>query len=298
MPLRTPRWLEPPAQLRLFLRAPNHLGDGVMALPAVTALARAAASCRVAAPSWGEQLYRDTGAAWIPRDTRPERQEVAVLLAPSFRAAWQARRARHRVGLATDGRSLLLNRSVPPGEGHRRDDYAAVAGLVGVEVRGDPRFAPRAEEIAAWAHLPLHVGLNPVSVSGEPVQWPGFVELAAALDEPLRVYCGPGEAERARAQVPDVELLDALPLGALAGALQRCRVLVSNDSGVAHFAAACGVRVVVIHGSTTASLTGTAGALAVEGPELPCRPCYRKRCDLDVPCLTGVGVERVLEVLQ
>ncbi len=283
----------------LFIRAPNHLGDGVMALPAVTALAATATASRVASPPWGEQLYRDSGARWVPRDTRPERDEVAVLLAPSFRSAWQARRARRRVGLATDGRSLLLSASARPPDGHRREDYAAVAALLGVEVRGVPRFEPRDSERSAWARLPLHVGLNPVSVSGEPVQWPGFAALARALGEPVRVYCGPGEAAGARALVPGVELLDALPLGQLGGALQRCRVLVSNDSGVAHFAAACGVRVVVLHGSTTAARTGVAGAVAIEGPELTCRPCYRKRCELgDVPCLGGIPVECVLEVLR
>lgn len=292
---------EPPSREKLFVRAPNHLGDGVMAMPAVRALAQAAASCRVAAPAWGELLYRDTGARWVPRETRPERDEVAVLLAPSFRAAWQARKALARVGLATDGRSLLLSRSLPPGAGHRSEDYAAVAALVGVQVQGSPRFEVRRLERAAFEQLPTHVGLNPVSVSGEPVQWPGFGALAASLTavqgEPVRVYCGPGEAEAARALVPRVELLDGLPLGSLAGALQRCRVLVSNDSGVAHFAAACGVRVVVIHGSTAAARTGVAGAVAIEGPAMSCRPCYRKRCEIGVPCLTGVDVQRVLEVL-
>ena len=282
----------------VFVRAPNHLGDGVMALPAVRALAATAAGCRVAAPGWGQVLYRDSGATWVPRDTRPERTEVAVLLGPSFRAAWQARRARERVGLATDGRSLLLSRSMAPAGGHRSQDYAAVAALVGVAVSGPPRFEVRPTEIEAWAHLPVHVGLNPVSVSGEPVQWPGFAELAQSLDEPVCAYCGPGESEQARALVPGVELLEALPLDQLAGALQRCRVLVSNDSGVAHFAAACGVRVVVVHGSTTAARTGIAGATAIEGPELPCRPCYRKTCEIGVPCLTRVPVQQVLEVLR
>ncbi len=186
---------------------------------------------------------------------------------------------------------------MPPGAGHRRDDYAALAAQLGVEVRAAPRFEPREDERGRWAHLPEHIGLNPVSVSGAPVQWPGFAGLADALEGPVRLYCGPGEASQARAMVPGAELLEGLPLGELAGALQRCRTLVSNDSGVAHFAAACGVPVVVLHGSTTAARTGTAGAIPVEGPELACRPCYRKRCDIGVPCLTGIPVRRVLAVL-
>lgn len=281
----------------LFLRAPNHLGDGVMALPAVTALAAAAEGCRVAAPAWGEVLYRATGARWVPREVRPTRDEVAVLLTPSFRAAWQAWRADRRVGLATDGRRLLLTDAVRPPGGHRREDYAAVAAALGVAVAGPPCFSATEEESSAWAGLPLHVGLNPVSVSGETVEWPHYAALVRALSEPLRVYCGPGEADRARAAIPGVAQVAGLPLGALAGALARCRVLVSNDSGVAHFARACGVRTVVIFGSTTAARTGPAGCVAVEGPNLPCRPCYRKRCDRGLACLRAIGPERVLEVL-
>ncbi|MFH1469146.1 MAG: glycosyltransferase family 9 protein [Pseudomonadota bacterium] len=281
----------------LFVRAPNHLGDGVMALPAVAALAAASEGCRVAAPAWGEVVYRATGARWVPQESRPEREETAVLLAPSFRAAWQARRARRRVGLATDGRRLLLTDAVQPPGGHRRDDYSAVARALGVDVVGPPRFRAAEGERAAWAHLPVHVGLNPVSVSGATVEWPHFSALAAVLSEPVRVYCGPGEEARARAAASGTELLAGLPLGALAGALARCRVLVSNDSGVAHFAAACGVRTVVLFGSTSATRTGPAGCEAVEGPALDCRPCYRKRCDRDLGCLGAIGPERVLEVL-
>ncbi len=286
-----------PSLDRLFIRAPNHLGDGVLASPAVTALAAASRSCRVASPAWGEILYRASGARWVPRDTRPERDEIAVLLAPSFRVAWQARRAAERYGLATDARRFLLTTAVEPGAGHRSEDYAAVAARLGVRVQGPPRFEPSAQERERWLHLPEHAGLNPVSVSGVTVQWPGFAALAARVEGELRAYCGPGEEQQARGLLPGVELLAGLPLGELAGALQRCRVLLSNDSGVAHFAAACGVRVVVVHGSTTAARTGTAGATAVEGPDLPCRPCYKKSCDLGLPCLTGVSVERVLEAL-
>ena len=77
-----------------------------------------------------------------------------------------------------------------------------------------------------------------------------------------------------------------MSLPAFAAALRRCAVFVSNDSGAAHFARACGVPTVVVHGSTTARRTGPAGAVPVEGPDLPCRPCYRKSCPFPaIPCL-------------
>ena len=79
-------------------------------------------------------------------------------------------------------------------------------------------------------------------------------------------------------------------------------MLVGNDSGAAHFGRACGVPVVTIFGSTTASATGAPGAIAVEGPALPCRPCYGARCHVgDRACLeitVDVVREAVTEVLD
>ncbi|MBN1334852.1 MAG: glycosyltransferase family 9 protein [Deltaproteobacteria bacterium] len=270
-----------------------------MALPALSALAAAGGPVRIACPAWGEVLYRDLpGDRAGPRaEARPE--ETAVLFPPSFRSAWLARRARRRIGLTTNGRGLLLTDGLEPGSGHRRDDYAALALRLGLQVEEPPRFRATPAEREAFGGLPVHVGLNPVSRSGPTVEWPFYAELAAHLREPVRVYAGPGEEAAAAARVPGVEPLAGLDLGSLAGALARCRVLVSNDTGVAHFAAACGTRVVVIHGSTTALRTGPAGSKAVEGPDLPCRPCYRKRCPHPgVPCLSGILPERVWEALR
>jgi ADP-heptose:LPS heptosyltransferase len=253
---------------------------------------------RIACPAWGVGLFRDLPGERVgPRvEARPE--EIAVLFPSSFRSAWLARRARRRIGLTTGGRHLLLTDGVAPGNGHRRDDYAALARVLGVEVAGPPRFRATDAEIGSWSTLPIHVGLNPLSRSGAPVEWPFYAALAARLEGPVRIYAGPGEEDAARARVPGVSLLAGLPLGRLAGAFARCRVLVSNDSGVAHVAAACGVPVVTVHGSTTAARTGPWGAVAVEGADLSCRPCYRKRCPHPgVPCLSGIPPERVLEAM-
>jgi len=268
-----------------------------MALPTIRALALAGERCWVAAPAWGRTIYRELPVELLPAEQVPDGARTAVLLAPSFGAAWRVRRLPRRVGLATDGRWPLLSDAVVPGGGHRARDYAALAAACGVRVRGAPRFRTRKEELDAFAHLPEHIGLNPVSRSGHTVQWPHFEELARALAGTVRVYAGPGEEQEASRLVPDTEQLAGLPLGALAGALSRCRALVSNDSGIAHFAAACGRPVVVIHGSTAAYKTGSAGAVALEAPVMDCRPCYRKRCPRGVPCLGAVGVEQVLEAL-
>ena len=69
------------------IRAPDHLGDGVMALPAIRALA-AAGPIRVYAPRWGAELY--AGLEVLQVDVRPD-APVGVLFKPSFGAAWRWR---------------------------------------------------------------------------------------------------------------------------------------------------------------------------------------------------------------
>jgi len=222
------------------------------------------------------------------------RGDVAVLFAPSLRAAWEAWRVRRRVGVAADARAWLLTDVVAPGR-HRRDTYAALAAAVGATADGAPRWTGRSTDRAP--DVPLgHVALVPVSPSGAPVAWGGYAALAARLPRPVVWYAGPGEgAQLARVAGSGAQQV-GLPLPAFAAALARASVVVANDSGAAHFARAVGVPTVVVHGSTSPARTGAAGAIAVEGPDLPCRPCYRKTCRFGLECL-DVPVERVLDAL-
>jgi heptosyltransferase-2 len=87
--------------------------------------------------------------------------------------------------------------------------------------------------------------------------------------------------------------------------LKLCRVLLTNDSGPMHLAAALGRPVVVPFGSTSPELTGplSAGAMAhqVLRRHVPCAPCFRRVCPIDLRCLKGIAAERavaaVLEIL-
>lgn len=270
--------------MRITARAPNHLGDGVMALPALHALAHRG-DLTIQAPAWGADLYRDVPATVVARGL-VGRADVAVLFPPSFRAAWQARHAHRRIGVPGDWRRWLVTDLVRPGP-HRRDTYAALVAVLGAVVEGGPRWTLRDDD--PEVDVPAgHVGLNPISPSGETVMWPGFEALAERVPSPV-FYAGPGERLVTRHPTRV-----GLPLPAFARALSRCAVFVSNDSGAAHFAAACGVPTVVVHASTTASRTGPWGALPVEGPDLSCRPCYRKRCTVGLGCM-AIEVERVLD---
>src|SRR5438876_993964 len=83
--------------------------------------------------------------------------------------------------------------------------------------------------------------------------------------------------------------------------LKLCRVLLTNDTGPMHLAAALGTPVVAIFGSTSPEMTG---------PGLPgnphhhllksnaaCSPCFRRVCPIDFRCMTGISVERVVDAV-
>jgi len=216
----------------LWLRAPNHLGDGVMALPALSALVAAADRATIGAPRWGRELYGGLDAEIVECAAVPRDADIAILFAPSFRAAWQAKRVPRRIGLATDARWWLLSEAVQPLAQHRRDDYASLASRLGVSVPPAPRFGA-----SATADGSPHVGLNPVSASGLTVEWPHFGALATRLVDqgvPVVVYAGLGDSERVRAAVPSSTGAAYAPehdLNALAAALGTAGYLSPTTAG-------------------------------------------------------------------
>ena len=96
--------------MRVLVRMPDHLGDGVQALPALAALC-AAHEVTAVGPSWVAVLSRGLACATAPEVTaagEPGAFDAACLFKPSFSAAWKARRIRRRVGVSWDARRLLL----------------------------------------------------------------------------------------------------------------------------------------------------------------------------------------------
>jgi heptosyltransferase-2 len=87
-------------------------------------------------------------------------------------------------------------------------------------------------------------------------------------------------------------------LAELMGALALCRVVITNDTGPMHLAAALGVPVVVPFGSTSPELTGP----GLPGDprhhlllgEAPCAPCFLRHCPADFRCMQSVSVDRAV----
>lgn len=100
-------------------------------------------------------------------------------------------------------------------------------------------------------------------------------------------------------------LAGELAIPELVALLARARVLVGNDSGPGHVAAAVDTPVISIFGSTSSEagcLARGAHTAVVEHPDLHCRPCGRhgrRRCpERHFRCMREIDAEQVIERLD
>ncbi len=88
-------------------------------------------------------------------------------------------------------------------------------------------------------------------------RWPGFEAFVrhgpGQLGLPFVVYPGPGEHEQARQRYPGAHLLMGSNLAVYAALLQRAALVVANDTGPAHMAAALGRPLISLIGPTLAA---------------------------------------------
>ncbi len=102
-------------------------------------------------------------------------------------------------------------------------------------------------------------------------------------------------------QTAAVNLAGATRLDELCAALKFCRVLLTNDSGPMHVAAALGTPVVVPFGSTSPELTGPSlpgdPRHRLLRANAPCSPCFLRECPIDFRCMTGIQVTDVVKAV-
>ena len=84
----------------------------------------------------------------------------------------------------------------------------------------------------------------------------------------------------------------------LAALLRRCRMLVSNDSGPVHVAAAVGTPVVDIFGRNQRGLSPQRWGPLGDGhvvlhKEVGCVTCLAHKCDIEFLCLTSLSTDEV-----
>ena len=92
----------------------------------------------------------------------------------------------------------------------------------------------------------------------------------------------------------DAIVADGLPEKGIAIRIRRSDVVITNDTGPRHIAAALGVPVVTIFGPTDPAWTEIDFELEHKvRVDVFCGPCQKKRCPLDHRCMTQIRAETV-----
>jgi heptosyltransferase-2 len=213
-------------------------------------------------------------------------------------------------------------------ESHQVHDYLHLVAQLGANPQPlPPRLFVDADDLEpvkarfglAGNAKPL-VAIVPGAEYGPAKRWPAERFTAAAQAIQKRIDCAwillgvAGDA--AVASGVEVSLRSAglriqnlagqTSLAELCALLKLSRVVLSNDTGAMHAAAALGTPVVVPFGSTSPELTGpglpgdTAHRLLKSAA--PCSPCFRRTCPIDFRCMTGITVDELvnaaLEILH
>ena len=201
-------------------------------------------------------------------DTGFDRRENALVLPTSFSGALEMRLAGLKaVGYAQEARGWLLRRAEPiTYGGHALTSYWELACRflridapppAQIDLQTLPADQQAADALlAAQGIRPGFVVVCPFAgglFEKQDKTWPAFAEFSRALLQRGRdvVACpGPGEDEVITREHPGVRLLPGVRLGVYGGLLRRSALVVSNDTGPAHLAAAVGAPVLSVLGPT------------------------------------------------
>lgn len=245
------------------------------------------------------------------RELRDRKFDLVIDLQGLFRSGWLARRTRApvRVGFANarEFAPIFYTHRVPVGnvEQHAVDRYLTLAEALGcgrepVEFKFATDDADRAavSELLGGGDAPYAVLMPGTNWATK--RWP--VEHFAATVRPLRdrfglrtvIAGGPGDRALA-ARIPDsLDLTGRTTLRQLVALLERAAVVIANDSGPMHIAAALGRPLVTPYGPTSPVRTGPYRRMdAVIRLDIPCSPCFSRRCSHQ-SCLRWLTPDAVL----
>ncbi|HOD81504.1 MAG: ADP-heptose--LPS heptosyltransferase 2 [Planctomycetes bacterium ADurb.Bin126] len=273
----------------------------------------------------------------LAREIRRRRFDHAILLPNSFRSAalaWVGG-AKRISGYDRDLRGWMLTDKLRPRRDARGrfvpvpaiDYYNALAERLGTGLAGRRmRLAVRDEDartadglLAEAGHDPSHplVMLNPGAAFGVSKMWrrERYAELGELLARrrgaQIIVNAAPSEKALAAdvvAAMGSPPLLDFSArdntLGLLKGLLRRCDLLVTNDTGARHLAAALGIGVVTLFGSTDPQWAAIDyDRERIVRRAVSCSPCQKRICPqppgpLYHQCMQSLTVEMAMRAAE
>ena len=314
---------------RILIRFPNWIGDAVMALPGLLAISKSCpgATIHVLSKPWVSDIVRLSPAVdevvhyQVPGEHQKPmgklrlarslkgKYDAVVLFQNAIEAAIITFTARIplRGGYNTDHRSFLLTHPVPcsdkkGGGRHQVYYYMDLAAKLGFTAKVEP--VPHLSPSIPENRDPGYVVLAPGASFGPAKMWPleNYAELGRrlVLSERKVVIIGSGMEKDVCSQVADMigpsaeDLSGRTSLSETAGILAGCSLAVCNDSGLMHLAAAVGVPLVALFGSTEPAATGPVSdkAVVLQG-QAPCAPCYLRECPEQYQCFDDLTLDVV-----
>jgi heptosyltransferase III len=308
---------------KLLLFHSGALGDLINTLPAISALRRHFPDASITAVGRTDLLALPLAAGLIDEAVSSERPGFHLLFGggptrnlPGALVVWlqsfhlcvswvrapELARRLDDMGVKT----VVQPGPFPPPAGKHAADHMMLA-LRGLGI-DESATAPQLPAPTGGWPGPRFPGIVIHPGSGSPRKnWPAdrFSRAASILSErtglPLAALSGPADGvafdevvDRLRAEGKDARPISALTLPELAGLLSSARLLLANDSGVAHLAGAVGVPTVAVFGPSDPEVWGVRQEWAVNVRVSDCRPCFdeRRGCG-SRECLTGLSAEAV-----
>jgi heptosyltransferase-2 len=216
------------------------------------------------------------------------------------------------------GKVAQTSTATIPSSAHQIHDFLNLVGALGAETRPlPPQLAVTDLEVENFRKRfaiksgTLLVGINAGAEYGPAKRWPVENFIAAAHEVWKQIDCGflvfGGKGDMVLAD--EIEkaisgegatvhnLAGKTNLRELCAGLKLCRVILTNDTGPMHVAAAVGTAVVVPFGSTSPELTGPGepgdARHSLIKSAVPCSPCFLRECPIDFRCMKGISVESV-----
>ncbi len=314
---------------RILVVAPNWIGDVLMAQPLLARLHEKQPDLKihVMAPQWVAAVVRrmpevdeviaapfrhgalELRGRWkLGRALKRRGYDQAIVLPNTWKSALVPFFAGIplRSGYAGEARYGLLNSIYPMSGISMRLHYARLAESPGIEAK-QPLPATRlrvdAAEIAAVAR---HFGIEsryavlcPGAEYGPAKRWPYFRQLAEKITLPAVLLGAANDLESCRT-IPGKNLAGKTTLDEAIALIAGAALVVSNDSGLMHVAAALGRPLVALFGSSSPEHTPPQSPAArVLWLRLECSPCFQRECPLGhFRCMNEMSVEMVLQEIQ
>ncbi len=273
-------------------------------------------------------LEKGFGGFWRTVSVLRQRQfDAALVLPTSLSSAFLTFAAGIpvRAGWGGEGREIFLTHWVPrpaPRQKHLVWEYLELAQK-GLETKIPGKavqlYSPIPPEAVrglrqVWADTGVPSGksfiaLAPGATYGPAKRWPLpywkdlIHKLLQGRGESLLILGGWEEEAYLKPLLEGVEPKNSKRLHLLAGRttttilaamLSKCKLLVTNDTGPMHVAAAVGTPTVAIFGSSSPNWTRPFGlGHEVIYKHLECSPCFQRTCPIGYKCLHAIPVEEV-----